>query len=98
VFWRPNPGYHRATLTWAFIWMMFILKIPIAGLLWIVWHAIHTVPDDAIGEAPGGGPGGEGPHPRPRHPRPRRRGAHGVAVPVPPARIRAIGRRLPTVR
>jgi hypothetical protein len=76
-------------LTWAFIWMMFVLKIPIAGLFWIVWRAIHTVPEEAPGEAFGGG-GGEGPHPRPRRPRPPRRGEHGLPVPKAPARVRAV--------
>jgi hypothetical protein len=74
-------------VTWAFIWMMFVLKIPIAALFWIVWRAIHTVPEEATGEAASGG-GGEGPHPRLPRPRPPRRGEHGEAVPVPPRRTR----------
>jgi hypothetical protein len=69
--------------------MMFVLKIPIAGLFWIVWRAIHTVPEEATGEVSPGG-GGEGPHPRPHRPRPPRRGDHGVAMPRPPARVRAV--------
>jgi hypothetical protein len=75
-------------LTWAFIWMMFILKIPIAGLFWIVWRAIKSVPETAEGEAPGGG--GSDRHPRRHPPRPPRRGDHGEPLPTPPARVRAV--------
>ena len=78
-------------MTWAFIWMMFVLKIPIAGLFWIVWRAIHATPETATGEAPAEGGGGEGPQPRPLRPRPPRRGDHGEQLPQPPARIRAVG-------
>ncbi|MFL5896277.1 MAG: hypothetical protein ACJ76Z_14340 [Thermoleophilaceae bacterium] len=86
-------------MTWAFIWMMFVLKIPIAGLLWIVWRAIASTPEAAQGEAPldsGGGDGG--PHPRPRVPRPPRRGEHDLALPQPPARVRAVAGSTPVVR
>jgi hypothetical protein len=76
-------------VTWAFIWMMFVLKIPIAGLFWIVWRAIHAVPEQPAPETSAGG-GGEGPHPRPHRPRPPRRGDHGVSVPQAPERVRAI--------
>ena len=76
-------------MTWAFIWMMFVLKIPIAGLLWIVWHAINSVPEQADA-APGPSDGGGGIHPRPHRPRPPRRGEHGEDLPQPPARVRAV--------
>jgi hypothetical protein len=67
--------------------MMFVLKIPIAGLFWIVWRAINSPPVEADGQASGGG--GTGPQPRPLPPRPPRRGEHGEEVPRPPARVRA---------
>jgi len=64
-------GTIRATVTWAFIWLMFVLKIPIVALGWIVWKAIHAEPvqpEDAAFDSDGGG-GAK--HPRPRRPRPR---------------------------
>ncbi len=74
---------------WAFVWMMLVLKIPIIGLLWIVWRAIKAepvVPDDAAADTGGGG----FKHPRPRKPRPPRRGPHAEPLPRPPARLRAV--------
>ena len=78
--------------TWTFIWLMFLLKIPIVALFLIVRWAVRQTPETA-----GGQDGGIGPRPRPlhpHHPRPRlprlpRRGPHGVAEPGPPARVRA---------
>ena len=32
-------------VTWGFLWLMFALKIPIVGLLWIVWWAVHAEPE-----------------------------------------------------
>src|SRR6266508_3818033 len=37
--WVASPGEERA-VTWGFIWLMFILKIPIVALLTIVWWAV----------------------------------------------------------
>ena len=74
---------------WAFVWMMLVLKIPIIGLLWIVWRAVKAVPElpeDVNADDGGGGFD----HPRPRRPHPPRRGDHGVALPQPPARVRAV--------
>jgi len=77
-------------VTWTFIWLMFLLKIPIAGLLWIVWWAIHQTDGQAAG---GDGEGGSKVHrhrrPLPRPPRPRR-GAHGAVALPAPARIRCV--------
>ncbi len=62
---------------WGFIWLMFVLKIPIAALLYIVWWAIkqHEPEAPVTGED-----GGVKPPHRPRVPdhRPRRRGPHGA--------------------
>jgi hypothetical protein len=70
---------------------MFLLKIPIGGLLWIVWWAIHQTDSEVTG--PDGG-GGSKVHPhRPRFPRsPRtgpRRGDHATAAPCAPRRVRS---------
>lgn len=72
---------------WGFIWLMIVLKIPVAALLYLVWWAVHQVPEP-ITDADDG-EGGIG-RPHPHHPRtgpdrPRRRGPHGdPAVPAPP--------------
>jgi hypothetical protein len=86
--------------TWTFIWLMFLLKIPIVALFLLVRWAVRQTPEPAAGED-----GGIGPRSRPRHPhrpraprpRPRRRGPHGEAAPPAPARVRtAVSRtRLP---
>jgi hypothetical protein len=80
---------------WTFIWLMFILKIPIVGLFLIVRWAVRQGPEAASEED-----GGIAFEPRPRHPhRPHtrqggrgpilpRRGPHGAASPAAPARIR----------
>ena len=80
---------------WTFIWLMFILKIPIVGLYLIVRWAVRQTPEVA-GEDGGIGPRPDSPHPRdPRHPRTRlprspRRGPHGDAPFAPPARVRTV--------
>jgi len=71
-----------------FIWIMFVLKIPILGLLWIVWWAVKAVPDELDAQPPGDGGSHDRPHP-PRRPRRRPRGPHGEPAPLPgPARVR----------
>jgi hypothetical protein len=60
---------------WELIFMMLVLKIPIAYLCWIVWWAIKAEPDPDV-------PGGTDsldwkPWQRPTGPRPRRGGPHG---------------------
>jgi hypothetical protein len=81
-------------MDWAFVYMMFVLKLPIAALIGIVWWAIRSEPEPA--DAPDGGGGTKRPrvHPRPplpRHPRHPRRGPHhGSSAPVPPPRTRAV--------
>jgi hypothetical protein len=76
-------------MDWTFVYLMIGLKIPIAALLWLVWWAVHAVPEP---EVTGDGDGGARTprHPRPpRTPRPRR-GAHGDAPPAAPARTRSV--------
>ncbi len=86
---------------WTFIWLMFILKIPIVGLFLIVRWAVRQVPEATTEED-----GGIGFRPRPRHPhhpRPRgggrgpiasRRGPHrGAPALLPPPRIRTAAAR-----
>ncbi|MFL5843336.1 MAG: hypothetical protein ACJ762_01500 [Solirubrobacteraceae bacterium] len=60
---------------WTFFWLMVVLKVPIAGLLYIVHWAIKNTDDEPL---PSNGDGGVKPPHRPRLPRhPRRRGPHG---------------------
>ena len=66
---------------WGFLWVMLVLKIPLAMLLYIVWYAVKAVPEPPPGDNRDGGTG-------PRRPGPRRRGPHGDRVLPPPARTR----------
>ncbi len=81
---------------WTFVWLFFILKIPIVALLLLVrWAAREP-------EATLGGDGGIGPRSRPLHPHhPRsrpsgrgpitpRRGPHGDPTPASPPRVRTV--------
>jgi hypothetical protein len=84
---RPLKGYDADAVTWGFVWLMFILKIPIVMLLCLVWWAIKSEADPAADE----GDGGIRRHPQrpfPRWPKPRKRGPHGAPLPPSPARVR----------
>jgi hypothetical protein len=81
-------------MTWTFIWLMFLLKIPIAGLLWLVWWAIHKADEEPIGARDDDGGTkvdlNRQFHRRPpRSPRPRR-GPHCGAPPPSPPRTRSV--------
>jgi hypothetical protein len=76
---------------WGFIWLMLLLKIPVAALLWLVWWAVHAAPEPEIATDgdDDGGIGDRHPHrPRPIPPTPRRRGPHGEPQPPAPPRTR----------
>jgi hypothetical protein len=86
-------------MTWTFIWLMLILKIPIAGILWIVWWAIHQDDEEPASDGESGEGGSKlrahSPHRRPRAPRPHsplrpRRGPHAGAPPPAPPRTRTV--------
>jgi len=83
---------------WGFIWLMFVLKIPIAAMLWLVWWAVTSQPepiadsDDSDGGS--GTPRVPLPHGGPRSPHRRPRGPHGDPSPSAPERTRAPGRDL----
>jgi hypothetical protein len=85
---------------WTFIWLMFLLKIPIVALFLIVRWAVRQVPEEAAGDDGGIGTA-QRPlhphHPHPRRPRPPRRGPHGEPPAPPPPRVRTVAsrRRLP---
>lgn len=90
-----SPGRYGLRVTWGFIWLMFVLKIPIIGLFTIVWWAIRSTDEPAPEQKVRAEPR---PHPhRPPRPPPRRpRGPHGESASLPsPPRVRpvvAIGR------
>lgn len=70
------------------MYLMVVLKIPVAFLLYLVWWAVHQVPDPAPGARDGGGGSRRRPHPRGPLPRSPRRGSHGDAAPGAPPRTR----------
>jgi len=77
-------------MEWTFVYLMFFLKLPIAGLFWIVWWAVHNVdeePAEGTGRDDDGGIG-QVEHPRGPKPRPARRGPHPGPRPAAPARTR----------
>jgi hypothetical protein len=84
-------------MTWGFVWLMLVLKIPIAALLYIVWWAIHqeAEPDVDGNEGDGGTKVRVRDDHRPKPPRlPRRRGPHGdPTLPSPPRTRTAIAAR-----
>jgi hypothetical protein len=69
---------------WTFIYLMFLLKIPIVAAIWIVYWAVNAEPDPASERGDDGG-SRRRPHPRPPLPPRPRRDPHGdPAVPSPP--------------
>jgi hypothetical protein len=81
--------------TWTFIWLMFLLKIPIVGLFLIVRWAVGQTPESATGDGGIGRPARprDPRHPPARLPRRPRRGPHGEPAPASPARVRSFAAR-----
>jgi hypothetical protein len=83
---------------WMFVWLMFILKIPIIALFALVYWATRP-PVEAGEHGTSDGEGGGPDHPRPRPPRPSRRGPHSDDPRAPRRiRIRAYSRQRPPAR
>jgi len=76
---------------WGFVWIMFVLKAPLLGLLFLVWYAVRATPD-LDDEGPGDDGGSKRPlHPRPPRRRGRPRGPHGEPAMRPPRpRVRTV--------
>ena len=74
-----------------FVWMMVVLKIPIAALLWLVWWSSKAPEPQEEEPARVDRHPIQGPHHprRPRGPRPSRRGPHALPAPASPSRVRA---------
>ena len=85
-------------MSWAFVWMMVVLKIPIVALLWLVWWSAKEPETEDQSHDEGGGSRRHPHSPRPRDPRPPRRGPHAEPPPRSPKRVRARARRLETER
>jgi len=76
----------------AFIFLMVVLKAPIALLLYIVWWAVKAEPaaEEPRVDDDGGTKHPPNRHPRPRRPRPPRRGPHGDPPLPAPSRTRTV--------
>jgi hypothetical protein len=85
-------------VTWGFLWLMLALKLPLAGLIYIVWWAIKQTPEEAPASDDDGGlkltPAR---HPRKPFPRRPRRGPHGDPAPPAPPRVRSTRARARTL-
>src|SRR5437764_15289096 len=66
---------------------MLALKIPLAGLIYIVWWAIKQEPDEASSSDEDGGIRRHPRHPPNPFPRAPRRAPHGAPAPLPPPRV-----------
>ena len=84
-------------MTWGFLWLMLALKIPLAGLIYIVWWAIKQEPEEAQPRDDDGGIKRKRPHPPKPFPRRPRRGPHGEPAPGPPPRVRTTRARARTL-
>ena len=85
-------------MTWTYIWLILLLKVPTVGFIWLVWRALRE--RDVNQPLPASDDGGGGGaklrfqhHPRPRAPRPTRRGPHGAAPLPAPSRVRRVNAR-----
>jgi hypothetical protein len=79
-------------MTWNSIWLLALLKIPIAGMVGVVWWLIRHSDEPVVSSAEedGGSPDRRaGRHPRPPLPRTPRRGPHHGAPAPAPSRVRA---------
>ena len=75
---------------WGFVWLMVVLKIPIAMLLYIVWWAIKQTDEEPTSGSSEDGGSKVPAHPRGPTPRSPRRGPHGDPAPPSPPRVRTV--------
>ena len=78
---------------WGFVWLMLVLKIPIAMLLYIVWWAVKQTDEEPASGSSGDGGTKVPVHPHGRFPRRPRRGPHGDPSPSSPPRVRTVNAR-----
>jgi hypothetical protein len=89
LFAAPVWGY-APDMGWGFVWLMLVLKIPIAMLLYIVWWAVKQTDEEPTSGSSGDGGSKVPPHPHGPFPRPPRRGPHGDPAPSSPPRVRTV--------
>lgn len=77
---------------------MLALKLPLAGLIYIVWWAIKQQPEETGSDEDGGIRRPDRPHPVKPLPRLPRRGPHGGLPPAAPPRVRRVRARARAVR
>jgi hypothetical protein len=75
---------------WAFFYMFVILKIPIAGALWLIWWATREPEPEEHPSSDGDGGARRHRHPRGKPPPLPRRGPHAEPPPLPPQRVRVV--------
>ncbi len=78
---------------WAIFYMVVILKIPLALMLWLIWWSVHEPPEAEGQQEEEDGDDGGSRHLRPRRPRPPRRGSGCAPQPSAPRRVRTNARR-----
>jgi hypothetical protein len=88
-------------MTWTFLWLILLMKIPIGGMFWLIWWTIKKADQEPAGDG-GDDDGGSKlraqPHRHPRTPRPYaprgpRRGPHAGSPPASPRRVRGVSAR-----
>ena len=84
------------SMTWTYVWLILLLKVPAVGFIWLVWRALRQ--RNELQPLPASDEGGGSklrfePHPRPRVPRRPRRGPHGAAPLPAPSRVRRVSAR-----
>ena len=77
---------------WGLIWLMLVLKIPIAALLYLVYWAVKQDGEPIVDDGEGNGGQRRDVGPRNRPPQPPRRGPHGDPAPQSPERTRTTQR------
>jgi hypothetical protein len=76
-------------MEWTMLYLFLALKLPIAGLAYIVWWAVRDAPEPVDEPGEDDGPRRRR-HPRPPLPRSPRRGPHGGGVSAAPPRVRPL--------
>jgi hypothetical protein len=84
-------------VSWGFIWIMLVLKIPLIALICLVWWAIKQEPEPTHTPDDDGGIKRHPAHPHKPFPRHPRRGPHGDPAPLPPPRVRTVRARARTL-
>lgn len=86
---RPAAGYDASVDVPTFVWMFFVLKLPVVAALLLIWYAVKEPgPGPTVDEDDGGSGRPRETDPGPRRPRPPRRGPHATPPARAPGRVR----------